>query len=93
MQVEAFSRTPVDMISAMTMNYVEEAVGIARTAGAANLPVAISFTVEINGKLPVGMRLKEAIEQIDESVRASAYFMINCAHPTHFKNELQRGQN
>lgn len=93
-QIEVFKHTPVDMISAITMNYVEEAVGIAQAAGAVNLPVVISFTVETNGKLPTGMTLKEAIEQVDENVKESPlYFMINCAHPTHFINELLDGEN
>jgi S-methylmethionine-dependent homocysteine/selenocysteine methylase len=40
------------------------------------------------------MSLKEAIEQVDESVKEPPlYFMINCAHPAHFKNQLQEGQN
>ncbi len=94
LQIEAFGQTHVDMISAITMNYVEEAVGIARAANAINLPVVISFTVETNGKLPTGMSLKEAIEQVDKSViELPLYFMINCAHPTHFEKELQGGQN
>ncbi len=92
-QIEVFSHTPVDMISAVTMNYVEEAVGISRAAYAVNLPVVISFTVETNGKLPTGMPLKEAIEQVDKNVKEPPlYFMINCAHPTHFIKELQDGQ-
>lgn len=93
-QIEIFSRTPVDMISAITMNYVEEAIGLARAAGAVNLPVVISFTVETDGKLPTGMSLKEAIGHIDKNVpQPPLYFMINCAHPTHFSNELQAGKN
>lgn len=92
-QIEIFSHTPVDMVSAITMNYVEEAIGIARAANSVNLPVVISFTVETNGKLPSGMSLKEAVEQVDESVKELLYFMINCAHPTHFIKELQEGQN
>ncbi len=93
-QIEVFENTPVDMVSAITMNYVEEAIGIACAANASNLPVIISFTVETNGKLPTGMGLKEAIEQVDESVKEPPlYFMINCAHPTHFINELQGGIN
>jgi S-methylmethionine-dependent homocysteine/selenocysteine methylase len=76
------------------MNYVEEAIGIARAAGAVGLPVVISFTVETNGKLPTGMSLKEAIEQVDKSVsQPPLYFMINCAHPTHFSLELEAGRN
>lgn len=93
-QIEAFSHTPVDIISAITMNYVEEAVGIARAAGAVKLPVVVSFTVETNGKLPTGMSLKEAVEQVDASLNEPPlYFMINCAHPTHFEIILQEGQN
>jgi S-methylmethionine-dependent homocysteine/selenocysteine methylase len=82
------------MVSAITMNYVQEAIGIARAAAAVGLPVVICFTVETNGKLPGGMDLKEAIEQVDENVKEPPlYFMINCAHPTHFIKELQDGQN
>lgn len=93
-QIEVFSQTPVDIISAITMNYAEEAIGITRIAGIVNLPVVISFTVETNGKLPTGMSLKEAIEQVDESTsQPPLYFMINCAHPTHFSHELQAGMN
>ncbi len=93
-QIKVFSRTPVDMVSAITMNYVEEAIGITRATAAVNLPVVISFTVETNGKLPTGMTLKEAIEQVDKSVpHPPLYFMINCAHPNHFSNELQAGKN
>ena len=93
-QIEIFSQTPVDMVSAITMNYVEEAIGIARAAVAVNLPVVISFTVETNGKLPTGISLKEAIEQVDKNVtRPPLYFMINCAHPTHFLHQLQAGKN
>lgn len=94
MQAEVFSKTPVHMISAITMNYVEEAIGIARAANNVDLPVVISFTVETNGKLPTGMSLQEAIEQVDESVKNKPlYFMINCAHPTHFTNELLKAQD
>jgi S-methylmethionine-dependent homocysteine/selenocysteine methylase len=93
-QIQAFSQTPVDIISAITMNYVEEAIGIARAAGAVGLPVVISFTVETNGKLATGMRLQEAIEQVDSSVsQPPLYFMINCAHPSHFMPEMQAGSN
>ena len=92
-QIEAFSETPVDMITAITMNYVEEASGIAAAASAFNLPAVISFTVETNGKLPTGMSLREAIETVDENATAKPlYYMINCAHPTHFYHELENGE-
>ncbi len=88
-QVTTFAATAADMVCAMTMNYVEEAVGIARSAQQANLPVAISFTVETDGKLPTGQSLKAAIEYVDDTTSAyPSYYMINCAHPTHFSQVL-----
>jgi homocysteine S-methyltransferase len=67
------------------MNYVEEAVGLAREAKRANMPVVISFTVETDGRLPTGQSLGEAIQQVDDAtLNYPAYFMINCAHPSHF---------
>ena len=84
-QIGAFAGAGVDMVSAITMTYVEEAIGIARAARDAGLPSVISFTVETDGRLPSGQPLRDAIEQVDaETDGAPAYFMINCAHPTHF---------
>jgi homocysteine S-methyltransferase len=84
-QIETFSNTAADMVTAITMNYTEEAVGVARAAKAAAMPVAISFTVETDGRLPTGQTLREAIEQVDAATAGEpAYYMINCAHPTHF---------
>jgi S-methylmethionine-dependent homocysteine/selenocysteine methylase len=92
-QIAVFSQTEADMVTAITMNYVEEAIGIARAAKAAGLPVAISFTVETDGKLPTSQTLKDAIEQVDEATNsAPAYYMINCAHPQHFEDALAAGE-
>jgi homocysteine S-methyltransferase len=91
-QVEALGDAGVDMISALTMSYPEQAIGIARAAKRAGLPVTVSFTVETDGRLPGGTGLGEAIEQVDrETDGAPAYFMINCAHPTHFVSVLEDG--
>lgn len=92
-QIETFAGTGVDMVTAITMNYVEEAIGIARAAQKANLPVVISFTVETDGNLPTGQTLQSAIEQVDEATSGyPAYYMINCAHPTHFEHVLAEGE-
>ena len=91
-QVGTFADTAADMVSAITMTYAEEAVGIARAAQAAGMPVAISFTVETDGRLPSGQSLREAIEQTDAATGAyPAYYMINCAHPDHFRDVLDGG--
>ena len=89
-QVETFADTAADLVTAITMNYVEEASGIALAAKDANIPVVISFTVETDGNLPTGQSLASAITQVDDATSGyPAYFMINCAHPSHF-NEVVR---
>jgi S-methylmethionine-dependent homocysteine/selenocysteine methylase len=81
------------MISALTLNYAEEAIRIANAARAAGMPAAISFTVETDGRLPTGQTLGEAIEQVDaETGGAPAYYMINCAHPTHFADAVANSE-
>jgi S-methylmethionine-dependent homocysteine/selenocysteine methylase len=88
-QIATFADTAADMVSAITMTHAEEATGIVRAAGAVDMPVAISFTVETDGRLPSGQALADAIEQVDADTEgAPAYFMINCAHPTHFAHIL-----
>jgi S-methylmethionine-dependent homocysteine/selenocysteine methylase len=88
-QIETFAGTAADMICAITMNYADEAAGVALAARNARMPVALSFTVETDGRLPTGQPLKEAIEQVDAATaQYPAYYMINCAHPTHFEGVL-----
>jgi S-methylmethionine-dependent homocysteine/selenocysteine methylase len=92
-QIEVFRDTEADLVTAMTINYVEEAIGIVQAAQAANMPVVISFTVETDGKLPTGQSLKEAIDRVDaETGNAPVYYAINCAHPTHFADVLTAGE-
>ena len=89
-QIGTFAGTAADMVTAITMTYAGEAIGVVRAAQAAGIPAAISFTVETDGRLPSGQPLGEAIEQTDaETGAGAAYFMINCAHPTHFEAVLE----
>jgi homocysteine S-methyltransferase len=91
-QLAAFAAAGADMVSAITMTYAEEAIGIAHAAAAAAIPVAISFTVETDGRLPSGQALGDAIEQVDaETLSSPAYYMVNCAHPSHFAGVLASG--
>jgi homocysteine S-methyltransferase len=91
-QIGTFARTTADMVSAYTLAYADEAAGIVRAAVAAAMPVSISFTVETDGTLPSGQPVDEAIEQVDRLTGGAArFFMINCAHPTHFAAAVQRG--
>jgi homocysteine S-methyltransferase len=92
LQMETFRDSDADMVSAITMTYADEAIGIARAASQAGLPVAVSFTVETDGRLPSGQPLREAIEEIDaETGSYPAYYMINCAHPDHVMPALAEG--
>lgn len=88
-QIKIFADTEADMVSAITMNYPQEAEGIIRAAKREGIPVAISFTVETNGLLPTGQSLESVIATLDEATdNAPVYYMINCAHPTHFEKIL-----
>jgi S-methylmethionine-dependent homocysteine/selenocysteine methylase len=92
-QVEIFRDADADLVTAITMNYVEEAIGITQAAQTAGMPVVIAFTVETDGQLPTGQSLKDAIAQVDTATgNAPAYYMINCAHPTHFADILVPGE-
>ncbi|MDN3556953.1 homocysteine S-methyltransferase family protein [Halomonas maura] len=88
-QVWVFAEAGADMITAITATNVPEAIGIVRAAQAAGMPVVISFTVETDGRLPTGQSLAEAIGRVDEATgNGPAYYMINCAHPSHFAGVL-----
>jgi S-methylmethionine-dependent homocysteine/selenocysteine methylase len=91
-QIRALCDAGADLISALTLGYIDEAVGITRAAVEAAMPVVISFTVETDGRLPSGTSLREAIEAVDATTDAApAYYMVNCAHPTHFGDALEPG--
>lgn len=84
-----FAEFGADMITAMTLTYSDEAIGIAIAARDAGMPVVISFTVETDGCLPSGETLAEAIAAVDGATGDyPAYYMINCAHPEHFSHVL-----
>ena len=93
-QVATFTTTAADMITAITMTHDAEAIGIARAARHAGMPVAISFTLETDGRLPTGQSLAHAIASVDGATEGYvSYYMINCAHPSHFEAVLRDGAN
>ncbi len=92
-QAGLFRDAEADLVTAITMTYPAEAIGLARAARAAGMPVVISFTTETDGRLPTGETLREAVERVDEATDgAPAYYMVNCAHPTHFAGALPGGE-
>jgi len=91
-QIQVLGQTEADMVTAFTIPYAEEAIGLTRAARAQGMPVAIGFTVETDGRLPSGQNLKDAIRQVDAATdNGPVYYMINCAHPTHFDGVLESG--
>ena len=90
-QINVLRKAGADFVSAFTMNNINEALGVARAAQAAKIPCVISFTVETDGRLPTGDSLAEAIEAVDAATeQPPVYYMINCAHPTHFERVLDK---
>lgn len=93
-QIRNFKEAGADLVSAYTINYVEEAIGIVRASQKEAIPAVISFTVETDGRLPSGQPLGEAISRVDaETDQGPAYFMVNCAHPSHFRDILNNDQD
>ena len=91
-QIFVFSETEADMVTAITLTNPNEASGIVHAAQTFGMPSVIGFTVETDGKLPTGQSLEEAIDIVDtETAGGPAYYMINCAHPSHFGAELAGG--
>ena len=91
-QIGIFRDAGADLVSAFTMTNSNEALGIARAAKAAGMPCVISFTLETDGRLPTGESLAQAIATVDAATdEGPAYYMINCAHPTHFDHVLAAG--
>jgi len=92
-QIKTFASSDADMVAAITMTYIAEAIGLTRAAKAEGMPVVISFTVETDGTLPSGELLKDAILAVDDATdSAPVYYMLNCAHPTHFESTINTNE-
>jgi S-methylmethionine-dependent homocysteine/selenocysteine methylase len=90
-QIETFADTAADMVSFFTIPSISEALGGTLAAKDLDLPVVMSFTLETDGRLPSGESLKDAIEFIDQATDCyPAYYMINCAHPSHFDKTITK---
>ncbi len=88
-QLGWLAETEVDMVTALTFTQSDEAIGVVRAAESFGLPIVVSFTVETDGRLPTGQPLGEAINSVDDATAgAAAYFMVNCAHPDRFGDDL-----
>lgn len=89
-QVRAFADAGADLVTAYTLTDPGEAVGVVRAVREVGLPVAISFTVEVDGVLPGGATLRDAIAEVDAQAPPD-YYLVNCAHPEHVEPALTGG--
>ena len=89
-QARSFAEAGVDLLHAMTLTTTEEGIGMVRAARSVGLPVALSFTVETDGRLPDGTPLGAAVERVDAAA-APDWFGVNCAHPTHIAPAFDGG--
>ena len=91
-QIETFRQAGVDLVTALTLKSIDEAIGIARAAEAAGVPSVISFTLDRNRTVDGAHTLREAIDAVDAATGgAPAYYMINCSHPVDFGPTLDQG--
>lgn len=92
-QISTFKETDADMVTAFTIPSIAEGLGFALAARSEEMPAVLAFTVETDGRLPSGETLKDAVEGVDAATNGSpAYYMINCAHPTHFTDVLEKDE-
>ena len=86
-QVRVLADAGAGILTALTLTTVPEAVGIVLAAREVGLPVAVSFTVETDGRLPDGTTLGAAVEAVDAAAPPD-HFLVNCAHPSHVARGL-----
>jgi S-methylmethionine-dependent homocysteine/selenocysteine methylase len=89
-QIASLASAGVEVVHAMTLSEVAEAVGVVSAAKDVGVDVGVSFTVETDGRLPDGTPLSAAIQQTD-AVAAADWYGVNCAHPTHVRPALDGG--
>lgn len=97
-QIEVLAETGVDVLSAITMTSVDETIGLVRAAAETGIPVVVSPTVEVDGRVPDGTPLGEFVHRVDDETDATPlFYMVNCAHPSHvvptLRDGVHRGEN
>lgn len=92
-QLATLKRAGVDLVSAMTFNNTEEAIGVARAAAGLGLPLAISFTLDSTSRLKSGPTVRQAITTVDAATGDARpdFYGINCSHPHEFTPALEPG--
>ena len=90
-QIATFADTAADMVTAITMTYAEEAIGVTRAAvarGPAGRDLVHGRDRRPAAQRPDAGRGYSSGRRVRLAPRP-AYYMINCAHPTHFETVLE----
>lgn len=91
-QIGTLKKVGADLACAMTFNNVPEAIGAARAAKAAGLPLGLYFTLDSSSRLQSGPSLREAIETVEEETGgAPDFYGLNCSHPIEFEPAFEPG--
>lgn len=91
-QIEAFAESGAARITAYTLTTVAEAAGVVLSARSQGIGVAVSFTVETDGRLPDGTPLGDAIGSLRQQAEPDG-LLVNCAHPSHVAAALEWGDD
>ena len=90
-QVRALADADIDLLVALTMTSINEALGVVRAAREYRLPVLVSPTVETDGTLPDGSALGDFVTSVDAATGGyPVAYIVNCAHPTHLEPTLRK---
>lgn len=89
-QIRTLVEEGVEIISLMTVTNLHEAIAVVELAKEMKIPVAVSFSLESDGKLLSGLSLENAIQTVDKATGGyTAYFGINCVHPVRIIKPLE----
>tara|TARA_Y100001933_G_scaffold260558_1_gene312849 strand:- start:780 stop:1241 length:462 start_codon:yes stop_codon:yes gene_type:complete len=80
-RIGAFAEAVANMVTALTMTNMNEALEIVSVARDSDMPVAISFLVETDGMFSMGHPSWEAIATIDDATDRYAAPLLDQLHP------------
>jgi S-methylmethionine-dependent homocysteine/selenocysteine methylase len=91
-QLETLKQSSVDVVWAATQNNIPEVVGMSRAAQNLGQQIAVSWSLNSEGRLNSGPTVEDAVRTLDAEVPgAVAWHSINCSHPMEFEPTLTLG--
>lgn len=92
-QVAEMRALGVGLVGAYTLTSSAEGAGFAAAAAAAGMDCMVSFTLDVDGRLPSGEELGEAIAKVGAGEgRAPVCYMVNCVHPRYIREVVERAR-